>query len=246
MAITFNSNKLGGRQRTIWRGEAKMLPGGFKLLQDFPAGTLLERGAPVFINMSDLSGAICKVGTVITGGTTTKPRVSKNNNFVVGDIVTKVGHGEKSPSISAIDRSNDAYDVVTLSAAYTGLTAGDMLVESTEYGYYDAESGDEGALKVVASDATTGQINLASVTPYKGEKTLAANDYVVLKLAEPLYVPNAILGEDREILASDLPTIDVAWGALVIKDVAPAIPASWMADGGICLKNNHNIVYIRQ
>lgn len=46
-------------------------------------------------------------------------------------------------------------------------------------GYYDAVSTDEGALKVVASDATTGQINLADVTPYFGSKTLAANDYVV-------------------------------------------------------------------
>lgn len=46
-------------------------------------------------------------------------------------------------------------------------------------GYYDAESTDAGALKVVASDATTGQINLADVTPYFGSKTLAANDYVV-------------------------------------------------------------------
>ena len=73
MAITFNSNKLDGKQRTIWRGEAKMLPGGFKLLQTFPAGTVLERGLPVYVDMSNLSGAIVKVSKVITGGTTSKP-----------------------------------------------------------------------------------------------------------------------------------------------------------------------------
>ena len=246
MAITFNTSKMPSAERKIWRGEAKMLPAGFKCKQTFPAGTTLLRGLPVFVDMSDLSAAVCKLAKVISGGTTTKPRVTKGANFVVGDIVTKVGHGEKSPSITAIDTSNSGYDVLTLSAAYTGLTADDILCESTAYGYYDAESTDEGALKVVASGATTGQINLASVTPYNGTKTLAANDYVVLKLAEPLYVPNAVLGEDREILASDLPTLDVAWGALVIKDVAPMVLDDWMAEGGLCLKNNHNIVYIRQ
>lgn len=245
MSVTFNQNSMPATQRTIWRGEAKMLPAGFKPLQDFPAGTVLRRGTFVQIFPDNLTAGVCKIGVVVTGGTTTKPRVAKGHNFVVGDIVTKYGHGGKSPSVNAIDSSNEAYDVITLSAAYTGLTAGDMLLESTEYGYYDAESTDEGALKVVASGASTGQINLADVTPYKGSKTLAANDYVILKNAEAKYLPNAVLGEDREIKASDLPTLDVAWGALVIKDVAPAIPSDWL-DGGLCLKNNHNILLIRQ
>ena len=47
-------------------------------------------------------------------------------------------------------------------------------------GYYDAESTTPGALKVVASGASTNQIALADVTPYYGTKTLAANDYVVM------------------------------------------------------------------
>lgn len=198
MAVTFSTNTLSGRERTIWRGEAKMLPGGFKLLQEFAAGTLLQRGAPVFVDMSNLSGAIVKVGKVITGGTTSKPRVSKDNYFVVGDKVQKVG-ATSYVTISAIDSSNDGYDVLTLSSAISGLTAGDFITESN------------------------------------GSETAA-----------PMYLPNAILGEDREIYASDLPTLDVAWGALVIKDVAPELPSAWMADGGLCLKHNHNIVYIRQ
>lgn len=202
MAITFNSNKLDGKQRTIWRGEAKMLPGGFKLLQTFPAGTVLERGLPVYVDMSNLSGAIVKVSKVITGGTTSKPRVGKDHTFVAGDKVQKVG-GEAAVTVSSIDTSNADYDVLNLSGAISGLAAGDFITES---------------------DGATGQ-NVTSA---------------------PKYLPNAILGEDREILASDLPTIDVAWGALVIKDVAPAIPDAWMADGGLCLKHNHNIVYIRQ
>ncbi len=203
MAITFNTNKMPSAERKIWRGEAKMLPAGFKPKQTFVAGTIFHRGTPLFVDMSDLSCAICKVAVVIAGGTTTKPRISKNSYFQVGDKVMVDG-GSAEKTISAIDTSNSGYDELTLNSALSGATAGAFLTESL---------------------ATT----VESTTTYA-----------------PKYVPNAIIGEDREVLASDLPTIDAAWGALVIKDVAPAIPASWMAEGGLCLKNNHNIVYIRQ
>ena len=203
MAITFNTNKMPSAERKIWRGEAKMLPAGFKPKQTFVAGTIFHRGTPLFVDMSDLSCAICKVAVVIAGGTTTKPRISKNSYFQVGDKVMVDG-GSAEKTISAIDTSNSGYDELTLNSDLSGATAGAFLTESL---------------------ATT----VESTTTYA-----------------PKYVPNAIIGEDREVLASDLPTIDAAWGALVIKDVAPAIPASWMADGGLCLKNNHNIVYIRQ
>ena len=203
MAITFNTNKMPSAERKIWRGEAKMLPAGFKPKQTFVAGTTFLRGTPLFLDMSDLSCAICKVAKVIAGGTTTKPRITKNSYFQVGDKVMVDG-GSVERTISAIDSSNSGYDELTLNSALTGATEGAFITESLA--------------------TTEGQ-----TTTYSAK-----------------YVPNAIIGEDREVLASDLPTIDAAWGALVIKDVAPAIPDSWMAEGGLCLKNNHNIVYIRQ
>lgn len=46
-------------------------------------------------------------------------------------------------------------------------------------GYADADADTPGALKVVASGAADGEINLSEATPYFGTKTLAANDYVV-------------------------------------------------------------------
>lgn len=46
-------------------------------------------------------------------------------------------------------------------------------------GYFDATSSTPGALKIVASSPEDGEIALASVTPYFGSKTLAADDYVV-------------------------------------------------------------------
>lgn len=245
MAITFARTPYSGKQQVFWRGESKVLPAGFKPNQTFSVGTILKRGALVAVKFDDLTADIVKVGTVITGGTTTKPRVSKDNYFEVGDKVMKVGD-TAAKTISSIDRSNADYDVITLNSAITGLAAGDFIVESDEAaGYYDAASTDEGALKVVASGASTGQINLADVTPYKGTKTLAANDYVVLKSNAPKFSPNAVLTEDKEILANDITTLDCAYGAVVIKDVVPAFPDAWLT-GGICLTNNPNIVYIRQ
>lgn len=57
-------------------------------------------------------------------------------------------------------------------------------------GYFDATSTTVGALKVVANTATpvTGEIKLSAVTPYFGERTLAANDYVVLDNAYTSYI----------------------------------------------------------
>ena len=56
-------------------------------------------------------------------------------------------------------------------------------------GYYDAESSEAGALKVVASGASTGEINLADANKaYFGTKTLAADDYVVLDNQYTTYV----------------------------------------------------------
>lgn len=57
-----------------------------------------------------------------------------------------------------------------------------------ETGYFDTVEGAEGALKIVASGATAGEINLSSVTPYFGDKTLAAGMYVVQDIRYTTYV----------------------------------------------------------
>lgn len=133
MAIDFKRTKIAGHFPEIWRGECKMLPGGFKPLQDFPVGTVLYRGTPVFVNFDDLTVAVCKTAKVLAGGTTTAPRVDKGHYFAVGDTVTKYGDGTASPIITAIDKTNVDYDVITLSSAYTGLAENDILVESETY-----------------------------------------------------------------------------------------------------------------
>lgn len=60
----------------------------------------------------------------------------------------------------------------------------------TTTGYFDATSTDTGALKIVANTATPadGEIKLSAVTPYFGDKTLAADMYVVQDVQYTTYV----------------------------------------------------------
>ena len=245
MAIEFKKTAVKGHTPEIWRGECKMLPGGFKPKINIANGTVLHRGVLVEVNFDEMSAAVIKLAKVLAGGTTSKVRVAKGHLFAVGDVVAKVGKTDKSVSISTIDTSNADYDVLNLSAAITGLTTDDVLIESRDYGYIDATSTTEGALKIVESNPSDGQIALASVTPYLGEKTLAANDYVVLQTAGSKYTPNMVNGAVKEFNGKGLPTIDAAFEAVVLYPSLsfPVLP-EWL--NGCCLKSNPNILFIKQ
>lgn len=141
MAITFEKQSYSGRFPEIWRGECKMLPGGFKPKQELPTGTVLRRATPVFVNFDDRSAAVCKTCIVLDGGTTTKPRVPKGHYFAVGDAVMKHGAtGATLNVIKEIDRSNSAYDTITLTSAISGLAKNDILVEADEFGEDEAKT----------------------------------------------------------------------------------------------------------
>lgn len=197
MAIKFERDVYPGNMDPFWRKEVQMLPGGFSMKQTFPVGEVIERGAFVAVDYSDMSAAIVKVGKVLAGGTITAARVSKKNNFCVGDTVMKVGD-ETTTTVKSIDRSNAEYDVVTFAAAITELVENDFVQE--------ADSGTK----------------------------------------KPKYVANAVLGTDLEIKKSGLPTIDAAYGAILLKNVCTPFPASWLAENGFCLATNHNILFIKQ
>lgn len=138
MAITFEKQSFAGHFPEIWRGECKMLPGGFKPKQELAVGTVLHRGTPVFVNFDDRSAAVCKVATVLDGGTTTKVRVSKGHLFAVGDSVAKHGDTAKATvSVSSIDKSNTAYDVLNLSAGITDIAKDDIIIEAVTEGTGD-------------------------------------------------------------------------------------------------------------
>lgn len=131
MAIDFKKTQLSGHTPEIWRGECKILPGGFKLVQNFPVGTVLHRGTPIHVDFEAMSAAVCKTAKVLAGGTTTAPRIAKGHYFVAGDVVMKLGVTDKSPIIKSIDTANAEYDVLTFASAIAGLAEGDILVEAS-------------------------------------------------------------------------------------------------------------------
>ena len=131
MAIDFKKTQLSGHTPEIWRGECKILPGGFKPVQNFPVGTVLHRGTPIHVDFEAMSAAVCKTAKVLKGGTTTAPRVAKGHYFVAGDVVMKLGVTDKSPIIKSIDTANAEYDVLTFASAIAGLAEGDILVEAS-------------------------------------------------------------------------------------------------------------------
>ena len=129
MAIEFKKQAFSGKTPVIWRGECKILPGGFKPKQTFPVGTVLRRGLPIQVDFEEMSAGVVKIAKVLDGGTTTDARVGKGHLFAVGDKVQKVGTAT-STTVSKIDTSNADYDVITFAAAITGLAAGDSIQES--------------------------------------------------------------------------------------------------------------------
>lgn len=129
MAIEFKKQAFSGKTPVIWRGECKILPGGFKPKQTFPVGTVLHRGLPIQVDFDDMSAGVVKIAKVLDGGTTSAARIGKGHLFVVGDKVQKLGT-TTSTTVNKIDTSNADYDVVTFAAEITGLAAGDNIQES--------------------------------------------------------------------------------------------------------------------
>lgn len=177
MAIDFKKTQLSGHTPEIWRGECKILPGGFKPVQNFPVGTVLHRGTPIHVDFEAMSAAVCKTAKVLAGGTTTAPRIAKGHYFVAGDVVMKLGVTDKSPIIKSIDTANAEYDVLTF-ASDIELAKGDILVEASAAA--DAERDNEA---VPAAPLYTPNMVVGAVKEFtgKGLPTIdAAYEAVVL------------------------------------------------------------------
>lgn len=203
MAITFEKQSFGGRFPEIWRGECKMLPGGFKPTQEFAPGTVVRRATPVFVNFDEMSATVCKVASVLDGGTTTKVRVPKGHYFTKGDNVFK--YGDAAPAlvtVNEVDRTNSAYDVLTLSKAITGIAKDDVLVEGKSV------EGETPTVKAVCE-------------------------------------PNMVVGADKQFDGKGLPTLDAAFEAVVLyPSLQFPVLKEWLQ--GVALKNNPNIIFIKQ
>lgn len=178
MAIDFKKTQLSGHTPEIWRGECKILPGGFKPVQNFPVGTVLHRGTPIYVDFEAMSAAVCKTAKVLKGGTTTAPRVAKGHYFVAGDVVMKLGVTDKSPIIKSIDTANAEYDVLTFASAIAGLAEGDILVEASAAA---AAEGDNEAVPAAPLYTPNMVVGAAKEFTGKGLPTIdAAYEAVVL------------------------------------------------------------------
>lgn len=178
MAIDFKKTQLSGHTPEIWRGECKILPGGFKPVQNFPVGTVLHRGTPIYVDFEAMSAAVCKTAKVLKGGTTTAPRVAKGHYFVAGDVVMKLGVTDKSPIIKSIDTANAEYDVLTFASAIAGLAEGDILVEASAAA---AAEGDNEAVPVAPLYTPNMVVGAVKEFTGKGLPTIdAAYEAVVL------------------------------------------------------------------
>lgn len=149
MAIEFKKTSYAGNLDAFWRTEVRMLPGGFNCSQSIPVGDVIPRGALVCADFDTMTATIVKVGRVVDGGTTTKPRVTKNNHFYAGDTVMKIGKKDAAVTVKSVDRSNPDYDVVVFSAALATLAKGDYLVEAVK------DTGDSATTYSQAHEANT-------------------------------------------------------------------------------------------
>lgn len=149
MAIEFKKTSYAGNLDAFWRTEVRMLPGGFNCSQSIPVGDVIPRGALVCADFDTMTATIVKVGRVVDGGTTTKPRVTKNNHFYAGDTVMEIGKKDAAVTVKSVDRSNPDYDVVEFSAALATLAKGDYLVEAVK------DTGDSATTYSQAHEANT-------------------------------------------------------------------------------------------
>lgn len=149
MAIEFKKTSYAGNLDAFWRTEVRMLPGGFNCSQSIPVGDVIPRGALVCADFDTMTATIVKVGRVVDGGTTTKPRVTKNNHFYAGDTVMEIGKKDAAVTVKRVDRSNPDYDVVEFSAALATLAKGDYLVEAVK------DTGDSATTYSQAHEANT-------------------------------------------------------------------------------------------
>lgn len=80
------------------------------------------------LNLVDGEAEVVKTCKVVTGGTTTAPRVEKGHLVAAGEFYGLNGDGQ-SRTVQTVDKTNADYDVITFNGAITGATAGAVLIE---------------------------------------------------------------------------------------------------------------------
>lgn len=134
MAITFSKTTYTGKVPRVWRGECKILPGGFIPAQDFETGTIIPQGTLLYVDYDSLSAAVVKSASIVDGSSASELYIAKGLLFQEGDTICIYG-SSTTVTISSIDTdTNSDYDILTLSGDIaTSVSEGDIIVESAGY-----------------------------------------------------------------------------------------------------------------
>ena len=150
-----------------------------------PVGSYIPSFTPIAADLKAHTAKIVVNVKVVEAAAAdaTSIKIAKNSYVAVG---TKLGTGAKGATVSAIDKSNAEYDVLTLSSAFTAaLTEGQVLFEAT------------------AAGGTT-PVNVANSALYETHKvTSGINNVALLRAAgeiEPDKLVTPFSAKDKENL----------------------------------------------
>jgi len=127
--VARETTKIPGGMPKFWRGEAKMLPGGYRVLNMPPVGTVIDRGVLVYADTSKLECRLVATVKAVENIDGTTLAVAKGAFVVVGSTLGKATG--TTANVMAIDTSNSDKDILTLSATIAGVVAGDILFDKT-------------------------------------------------------------------------------------------------------------------
>jgi len=139
------------------------------ILEDFVGGAILnvsrlktdtkevKAGTPVYV--ADGVATIVKTAVGVAGGTAIAPRVAKNHEFKVGDVVALTTGGDAS-AITDIVTTHADYDTLTIATLGATVGAGDMLIEAAV-----ATTGDDAALLYTPNGLLHSAVDVSNGNP---------------------------------------------------------------------------------
>ncbi len=216
MAISFERKAYGGGKPIFWRGDCKVLPGGYKLMNDLPVGTIIDKGTPLIVGMGASSNpnrmyAVALLSFLILSTFSEDDgsgfSVGKGHPFVAGSSVILCGiNGEKVgiATVASVDSSDPDKDKIII------------------------EPDDRARLS---------EAFFAVLLPHAS--------YAELPNKAPILVPNACAAAELVIDGKGDYTIDAAYEALIIKNNTPFVVPS-LNNAGMCWAGNPSIKYINQ
>lgn len=128
-------------RKVLWGEDmAERASGGFTFADVMPSATLnayILKGCPIYVDYDSRVAQPVKTATAQASSTTTATRVDKGHLFKVGDVIAKAVSGN-GVAITAIDTSNDDYDVLSHLTNGGAATAGDVIFQAAAVGTGDA------------------------------------------------------------------------------------------------------------